>query len=121
MPQAPSVAFYDYSCSLEEYCMNRESGFFKYTRFFHDIFHGYTHNCSPAGKIKVHEKSRAHNTSICEQFNSFLKKAIRKCAMNMTQIHFVFLTQFLVHEWNKMKRDKFRKDHLIYNPATSSD
>ena len=44
----PKIVFYDHGCSLSEYVKNRESGFFKNTRFYHDIFYGFTHKCSPA-------------------------------------------------------------------------
>jgi len=30
----PKVIFYDFACSLEEYCLNRESGYFKNVKFF---------------------------------------------------------------------------------------
>ena len=42
---APKVLFYDFACQLEEYSLNRESGFFADTSFFHDTFHGYGHTC----------------------------------------------------------------------------
>ena len=38
----PDVVLYDFACSLSEYVHNRESGFFASTRFYHDIFHGFT-------------------------------------------------------------------------------
>ena len=43
---APEIFFYDFACSLEEYFMNREAGYFKNTTFFYDIFHDYNHTCS---------------------------------------------------------------------------
>ncbi|CAG2250921.1 unnamed protein product [Mytilus edulis] len=39
----PTNIFYDCSCNLQEYCLNIESGYYRYVRFFHDIFHGYSH------------------------------------------------------------------------------
>ena len=46
--KAPDVITYDFCCGLSEYVHNREIGFFKNTRFFHDVFHSYTHKCTPA-------------------------------------------------------------------------
>ena len=43
---APEIIYYEFACNLEEYCMNREAGYFKNTKFFYDIFHGYNHTCS---------------------------------------------------------------------------
>jgi len=114
MEEAPKNVFYDFACSLGEEVMNRESGFFRKTKFYHDIFHGYSHTCSSAYKVKANEKSREHNTSICEQFNSFLKKTIKNSARNMTQEHFMFLVQFLVHEWNKRKKAPYEEKHAIF-------
>ena len=37
MPVAPKTIFYDFSCSLSEYCLNREGQYFKNTKFFHDV------------------------------------------------------------------------------------
>ena len=49
---APEIIYYNFSCCLEEYCMNCEAGYFKNT--FYDIFHGYNHTCS---KIYSNENS----------------------------------------------------------------
>ena len=43
---APEIIYYNFACSLEDYCMNREAGYFKNKQFFYDIFHGYNHTCS---------------------------------------------------------------------------
>ena len=42
---APQELFYDFSCSLSEYTLNREPKFWRNTRFWHDVFHSYTHKC----------------------------------------------------------------------------
>ena len=68
---APQVIFYDFACSLEEYCFNRESGYFGNTKFYHDIFHGPSHSCSPAHNSKSPSGVRGANTPICEQFHSY--------------------------------------------------
>ena len=39
MPDMPDELFYDFACSLSEYCLNREPDLFKNTRFWHDLFH----------------------------------------------------------------------------------
>ena len=104
---APDVLFYDFSCSLAEYCKNRESGFFSKTRFFHDIFHGLSHKCS-----KVFSSARLDglevNTSICEQFNSYLQ-CIKSAGRLMSQAHFVFYVQFFIHKWNKMRAEVHKR------------
>ena len=46
METPPKCIFYDHACSLSEYIKNLESGFFKNTRGFHDVFHRFTHKCS---------------------------------------------------------------------------
>lgn len=98
----PGVVFYDFTCSLSEYAHNRESGFFRDTRFFHDVFHGYTHKCSPAFKCERLLGFECVNTSICEQFNSFLQR-IKASAKLMSQCHFAYYVQFFIHVWNRRK------------------
>ena len=57
---APEEMFYDFRCQLEEYCLNREPGYWKNTRFFHDTFHGFCH-CCPAvytsARLKILRKA----------------------------------------------------------------
>ena len=69
---APKIICYDFTCSLKEYCMNRKAGYFKNTQLFCDIFHDYNHTCSKihSGENLIH--SNSVNSSICEQFNSYL-------------------------------------------------
>ena len=71
---APDTILYDFACSLSEYCKNREAGFFRSSQFYHDVFHGYTHKCSSAFRCEKLAGFSKVNTSICEQFNSFIKK-----------------------------------------------
>jgi len=103
---APETIFYDFSCSLEEYCLNREAGYFKDTRFFHDIFHGFSHNCSPVYSSKELHNLQSVNSSICEQFNSFLQ-CIKSSARQMSQEHFMFFTQYMINIWNEKKNKNF--------------
>jgi hypothetical protein len=37
MPVAPRTVFYDFGCSLSEFCLNREGEFFKNTKYYHDV------------------------------------------------------------------------------------
>ena len=99
LEKAPETIFYDFACSLDEYCKNRETGYFGNTRFFHDIFHGYTHKCSKIFKSNRLLGYDGINTSICEQFNSFLQCIKASCKL-MTQEHFTFYVQFFIHQWN---------------------
>jgi hypothetical protein len=103
---APSVVIYDFACSLEEYNLNRESGYWLNTRMFMDIFHGYNHVCSPAFKMnKALYGLTGVNTSICEQFNAYIKR-IKSSAEHMTQTKFVFYIQYFMHLWNVDKSNK---------------
>jgi len=114
MDKAPKTVFYDFACSLSEYTQNRESGFYKDTRFFHDIFHGYSHKCSAAFRSSRLNNISGLNTSICEQFNSFLQ-CIKASSRLMTQEHFTFYVQFFIDMWNNAKQKSFqRKLHVAY-------
>ena len=103
MEKAPKKLWYDFACGAEEYCLTREAGFFKDTEFKHDIFHGYSHTCSRVYKIRGENGYRHVNTSICEQFNAYIK-CIRKSGQHMSQVHFIFFAQFMMDEWNTAKR-----------------
>jgi len=107
LPDAPSEIFYDYACSLSEYTHNRESGYFKNTRFFHDIFHGFTHKCSKAFHCDRLDGFNGVNSSICEQFNSFIQN-IKSSSKLMTQCHFSFFIQFFINIWNEKKFQSFQ-------------
>ena len=45
IPEMPEELFYDFACSLSEYCLNREPDLFKNTCFWHDLFHAIGHIC----------------------------------------------------------------------------
>ena len=118
MEKAPKAVFYDFACSLSEYCHNRESGYFKDTKFFHDVFHGFTHVCSQAfrcNRLPIYDSA---NTSICEQFNSFLQK-LKSSSKLMTQSHFMFYVQFFIHIWNMKKKEAFERKLTIAKKALS--
>jgi len=112
LEKAPETIFYDFSCSLEEYCRNRESGYFTNTRFFHDIFHGYSHKCSTTFKSNRLLGYCGVNTSICEQFNSFLQCIKASCKL-MTQEHFTFYVQFFIFQWNAARKRSFTRKASI--------
>ena len=103
LEKAPEVLEYDFSCSAEEYGMNREAGYLKFTQFKHDVFHGYNHTCSRAYKTVGDANYRHVNSSICEQFNSYMQR-IKWSGRHMTQTHFIFFVQFMMHRWNLKKK-----------------
>lgn len=105
---APEEIFYDFACGFHEYVLNRESGFFKNTRVFHDIFHGYTHKCAKTYKSSRLISLESVNSEICEQFNSFIQ-CIKRSATQMSQEHFVFYLQFFIDEWNRRKENRYKR------------
>ena len=104
----PADIFYDFACNLQEYCLNRESGYYKSVRFFHDIFHGFGHKCSCAYKSSRLQDFESVNSEICEQFNAFIQ-CIKPSAQQMNQEHFCFYLQFFLDIWNEKKEEKFLK------------
>lgn len=105
-PSPPKELFYDFACGMSEYSLNREPDFFKWVRFWHDIFHGVNHMCLPCFKCRRVLGLLGVNTEICEQFNSYLN-SIKYTASHLSQIHFMLFTQFLIYLWNKDKTFKF--------------
>ena len=108
MANPPDEIFYDFACQLEEYCLNREPQFFLKTRFWHDIFHGYSHKCPPVYRSNRIQSLNHLNTEICEQFNSFIQR-IKHSARSMSASRFSFFLQFMIHQWNERKRMKFEQ------------
>ena len=108
MNKAPRELYYDFSCSLSEYSLNREPSFFSHTRFWFDIFHSFNHRCGDNHKCADVPGLMHTNTSICEQFNSYLKN-IKYIATHLTQSHFCFIMQLLIHRWNEHKSDLHRE------------
>jgi hypothetical protein len=104
LPKPPLEVYYDFACGLSEYCWNREPFFYAGTRFFHDTFHRFSHKCS-FSLSTAGITSLKCNTSICEQFNSHLRR-IARCLPNLTQEHFVFFVQFFTHRWNLRKANE---------------
>ena len=104
----PRVVYYDFACGLDEYFCNRESGYIKDTRFYHDIFHSYGHKCGNAYKSQSLTGMKGYNSSIMEQFNNFAQ-CIKGSARQMSQVHFVFYVQYMINIWNQKKLLSFRK------------
>ena len=71
----PKVIFYNFPYSLEEYRFNRESG---NTQFYHDIFHDFSHSCSPAYNSKL--------LSVLGVNTSFQKKDLFACSRHLSDI-----------------------------------
>ena len=108
LEKARDYVLYDFACSFSGYCHNRESGYFRNTSYFHDVFHGYTHTCTVAFRCNRLSRFDQVNSSIVEQFNSFLQN-IKTAAKLMTQTHFCFHLQFFIFLWNKQKKEASRK------------
>ena len=115
---APEEMFYDFSCQLEEYALNREPGYWKNTRFFHDTFHGFCHKCAivyTSSRLKILHKA---NTEICEQTNAFLQ-TIKYSARAMSLTNFNHFLQFFMHKWSENKYENFRRRFALAMNFTS--
>ena len=115
LEEPPEELFYDFACGLQEYCLNRCPDFFKNTRFWHDVFHGFSHKCSPSLKSSRIPALCTVNTEICEQFNSYIQ-SIKYTATHLSHEHFCFFLQFFIHRWNIRKSEKYKN---IYDVAVS--
>ena len=70
---------------------------------WHDVFHEFNHKCGDAMKCEnVRYVRDLFNTSICEQFNSFMNK-IKNMGTHLSQSHFCFIVQYMIHKWNMEK------------------
>ena len=96
----PEIIYHDFACSLEEYCLNHEAGYFKNTQSFYDIFHGYNHTSSKICSSKKLIHLNTVKSSICEHFNSYLQY-IKSSAKQMSQEHFIFFLQFMIRLRNE--------------------
>ena len=75
METPPNEVLYDFSCQLEEYALNREPMFWRGCKFYHDIFHGFSHKCPFVYmSCQVLSLDVGINSEICEQFNSYNQK-----------------------------------------------
>ena len=106
-PRAPDILFYDNACQFSEYSLNREPAFFRDTKFFHDVFHSYSHVCQKSFRSRRIPHILV-NTEICEQFNAKLR-SLKHIGSRLRQDKFMFLLQIIVHYWNKGKTKAFRE------------
>ena len=93
-PKAPHELFYDVACSLNEYSLNRDPAYFQQTRFWHDLFHGFSHKCPPSLRSSRLPSLAVLDTEISEQFKSFLEN-IKYTATYLPQS---FLHLLAVHD-----------------------
>jgi hypothetical protein len=107
-PTPPKDLFYDFACQLSDYCLTREPEFFKWVRFWHDIFHGVNHKCVPGFKSTRVNGLGDVNSEVCEQFNSYMQ-SIKFTGSSLSQIHFVLFAQFMIVKWNRGKTVAFNK------------
>lgn len=73
MNTAPKFVFVDFACHAEECGLNWLASYYQNTQFFHDTFHGYGHKCSARFSCEGLKGCPATNTSVMEQYNSFLQ------------------------------------------------
>ena len=107
LPCAPEEIFYDFACGLSEYILNREPQYFLETRFWHDLFHSFTHTCGKCFKSSRICELAGVNSEICEQFNSYLQ-CIKYTGSHLSQSHFMFFVQFFIYLWNCEKTTKYQ-------------
>ena len=107
-PSPPAELYYDFACQLSEFALNREPDFWKWVRFWHDIFHGVNHKCQPCFKSTRVVGQGGIDSAICEQFNSYLS-SIKFTGTHLTQTHFMLFTQHMIYLWNKEKSYRFQE------------
>ena len=108
----PEVIFCDTACLCEEAGMNWLPHFYKHTKFYHDIFHGYTHVCSGCFDSTRSPKYNEISTSLVEQCNSYLQGLRGVCRSGSMKLStFMFWTEVFVTEWNfrKLKLSTMKK------------
>ena len=74
--------------------LEQSTTLFQMYTFWHDLFHGFTHNCGECYKSTSVCGLTGINGEICEQFNSYLQ-SIKYTTTHLSQSHFMFFTQFL--------------------------
>ena len=108
IPDMPDELFYDFACSLSEYCLNREPDLFKNTHFWHDLFHAIGHICGINFRSTKVEGLDGVNSEICEQVNAYLQ-CIKYTGSHLSQEHFVFFLQFFLYILNQEKTQRQRE------------
>ena len=120
MRKAPKVVVYDFACSLEEYCLNRDPVWFRDTLFVIDRFHwknhkryacsrgGFTMECCSCPKsfhMSNYTGLYGKNSSICEQFHAYLGR-FKSAATGMKLCNFVRWLRLWIDMWNADKVEK---------------
>ena len=106
---APKLVIYDNACSLMDYCMNRDPGFFRNTKFLVDRFHWKNHTgCSPALNISKHETFKKINSEANEQQNALLKK-LKPQVSYMNPENFVKTMKLYIWFRNTIKQATIKK------------
>lgn len=83
------------------------------------IFYSYTHKCTTSFIYNRLKASSAVNSSICEQFNSYIQNIKSSCKL-MSQAHFALYLQFFIHLWNGSKEES-NKSKLIIAVSMQGD
>jgi hypothetical protein len=109
MRKPPAVIFYDFSCGLAEYAMNREPLLFQHTKFVVDAFHWSNHTCSPCYNPKRLPGICNVNGSTAEQCNSFLS-IFQQSMGGMKLSSFMLTLQHVIKMHNEWKDAKTREE-----------
>lgn len=106
---APDHIYYDFACQFNEYCLNREPGYFGSARFWHDLFHALNHICGSNFKsTRILGLREGVNSAIGEQGNAWLQ-SLKYTLTHLSQDHFMMLMQFFIHIFNKEKTATFQQ------------
>lgn len=97
--QAPLSFCYDNGCNSMNYCLGRESKYFKGTKFLVDEAHFRGHkNCSPVFNTGLYGHVR--NSPLAEQKNSFLRLLENSCGL-MNQTTFLWYVRLFLRGLNR--------------------
>jgi hypothetical protein len=112
--RAPRVVVYDFACSLQDYCLNRQPEHFKHTSFLIDRFHWFNHaTCARSYNLSLYPEYDDLNTQVAEQGNSHLNR-VRGSVSQMRQDNFMRCLWFYLAMWNV---DKLKKLSVAYEAA----
>ncbi len=106
---APKVVVYDFSCALQDYCLNRQPDHLRDTLFLVDKFHWFGHTaCSRTYNLTQYPAYAGLNSQIAEQFNSALARI--KCSVSqMTQRTFMFSVRYFLQTQNEKKLARLKQ------------
>ena len=119
--EPPEAVFCDTACFCEESGLKWLPGFFKHTKWFHDLFHGYAHVCPSVFTCNTTARYSWVNTSLMEQCNRFFQSirgllgssttkvsallpmlTIFSCLLTQ-QATLIFWTDVFTFSWNSRK------------------